>query len=133
MIRAVRALGARWHPWMLGFLLVGVVACASSSEQAPSPAPSQDLTGVWRGAWSSMGTQQPVILNLQQTGSRVTGTLLLAGTFGGPSSGVIDGIVTGNIVRLTGSWRGDLIVMGDQMHGVLTGASLVQIQLIRQR
>ena len=71
----------------LGLSLV-VLAGYASAQSSP------DVTGTWVG--STLRGAATMTMVLQQTGNRVTGTLVGAGTDDGP----VDGIVDGNTIRL---------------------------------
>jgi hypothetical protein len=113
---------------VLGALVTILSGCASSKSADASKDPSAsvapaNVSGTWTGGTAT--GSRTVTLQLKQTGANVTGTLAGAGsTLDGP----IDGIVDGNVIRLTersgfGSTPA-LNVKGDQITGNIGGAAL---------
>ena len=111
---------------ILGLLITTLSACGSASPGAGTS--GADVNGTWRGSTAS-GTKR-VTLQLQQTGTNVTGTLAGTGAHDGP----IQGTVEGNTIQLTprsGSTAiPRLLVRGDLMTGELDG---VPVNLVRTR
>ena len=89
-----------------------------------------DITGRWYGTiggtGSSVGTSSEMWLDLQQAGSKVTGSVSSKpDAFG--SSGPIEGSVSGDVFRykmLRGSTYIDLTVSGDEMTGQTSGRTM---------
>jgi hypothetical protein len=114
-------------------LVAGFVAgCAMARERAPV-APSVDVTGTWRGFWTYGSFSGAVTLTLQQTGSNVTGEVMVGGN--SSNSGAIVGTVSGtdfSYRRRSGfTVTAYLIVNGDEMTG--TGWTGARLTLRRQK
>jgi hypothetical protein len=105
---------------ILGLLIVFALAgCASTQSSNMPPA---NVTGTWTGSMAGGARTYTLVLN--QSGTRVTGTLTGAGTADGP----IEGIVDGNTVKLREqggpSETPALMVKGDQITGWIRGTTL---------
>ena len=105
---------------ILGLLIAFVLAgCASSQSSGMPPA---NVNGTWTGSMSGGARTYTLVLN--QSGTRVTGTLTGAGTADGP----IEGIVDGNTIKLRDqggpSETPALMVKGDQITGWIRGSTL---------
>ena len=88
----------------IGFLAaLGVVSagCGSAREaqQAALSAPTANVVGTWTGSTTTGGSFVPVTLTLGQTGTDVTGTMVVAGR---PDlTGPVTGSVRGELVQLS--------------------------------
>jgi hypothetical protein len=106
---------------LLAFVLSG---CASvEGPKTAAATPPANVNGTWKGGYVGGTAEYTVVL--QQTGSKVTGTLSGAGTDDGP----IDGVVDGNSIRLMerdgyGSTPA-LIVKNNQIAGYVRGTTLM--------
>jgi hypothetical protein len=105
---------------ILGLLIVFALAgCASTQSSSMPPA---NVNGTWTGSMSGGARTYTLVLN--QSGTRVTGTLTGAGTADGP----IEGIVDGNTIKLRDqggpSETPALMVKGDQITGWIRGSTL---------
>ncbi len=99
----------------LGLSLV-VLAGYASAQTSP------DVTGTWVG--STVRGAATMTMVLQQTGNRVTGTIVGAGT----DDGRVDGIVDGNTIRLRFDQGIDdtpsLNIKGNEITGMLSGSEI---------
>ena len=99
----------------LGLSLV-VLAGYASAQTSP------DVTGTWVG--STVRGAATMTMVLQQTGNRVTGTIVGAGT----DDGRVDGIVDGNTIRLKFDQGIDdtpsLNIKGNEITGMLSGSEI---------
>lgn len=116
----------------LGIALLGSAACATT--QAP---PSVDVSGKWLGTWTSLqptGDGGQIQMEITQTGSRYTGTILVTGGANDPT-GLTEGFVTGNQVEIAvpAGMTGRLTVNGDEMTGTIAGMSGAKVNLRRQK
>jgi len=113
--------------WLtLGLLVLTATGCARP-DWIEQTLVTVDVTGVWRGSFSSSGTGTaaaggggPVELTLQQSGTKVTGQLSgsLMSVVGGRVP--IEGTVNGDMFRfhdLRGGVTGAVQVSGDEMNG----------------
>ena len=75
---------------LLLFLGLSLVVLAGYASAQSSP----DVTGTWVGSTQRGAATMTMVLN--QTGNRVTGTIVGAGT----DDGRVDGIIDGNTIRL---------------------------------
>ena len=112
--------------WLvIGFLMLTAAGCARP-DWIEQTLVTVDVTGVWRGSFSSSGTGTasggggPVELTLQQSGTKVTGQLSgsLMSVVGGRVP--IEGTVNGDMFRfhdLRGGVTGAVQVSGDEMNG----------------
>jgi hypothetical protein len=119
--------------WLVvGVALLGQAGCATT--QAP---PTVDISGKWQGDWVGLvpgeGAGQ-IQMDIKQTGSRYSGTLLVTGKSNDPS-GLTEGYVTGNQVEITlpAGMTGTLTVKGDEMSGTVAGISGEKITLRSQK
>jgi hypothetical protein len=83
-----------------------------------------DVTGAWYGRASAPPTSRELLLELEQKGSRVTGSLKFPeGVSLGGIPGEIDGTVAGDVFTFrqrNGAVRGELTVSGDEMTGTVS-------------
>ena len=115
-----------------GIALLGLAGCAST--QAP---PTVDVSGKWQGNWVALMPSQDggqIQMDIKQTGSRYSGTILVTGARNDPS-GLTEGFVTGNQVEISvpAGATGSLTVNGDEMIGTIAGMSGAKIILRRQK
>jgi hypothetical protein len=112
----------------VGFLVLTATGCARP-DWIEQTLVTVDVTGVWRGSFSSFGTGTasggggPVELTLQQSGTKVTGQL--SGSLNSVVGGrvPIEGTVNGDMFRfhdLRGGVTGAVQVSGDEMTGLGT-------------
>ena len=115
---------------LLGLILLGVASCARTQSDpammAATP-PTVDVTGTWVGSWvysPPTPGNGPIKMIMQQTGSKVTGTVDISGT-PMPRSGPISAIVQGNQLQILhpAGVTGSLTVQGDTISGELGGLS----------
>ena len=105
----------------LSMLVLLGAGCASSHDLAVPSSPVEitvDVTGVWVGAWNDGQNSYPAVLELQQTGSTVTGSQRHSVA---RRSGILRGTIAGNELSyrgVTGDFGADLTVTGDQMQGI---------------
>ena len=99
----------------LGLSLVVLAGYASAQS-------SSDVTGTWVG--STIRGAATMTMVLKQTGNRVTGTIVGAGT----DDGRVDGIVDGNTIRLWFDQGIDdtpsLNIKGNEITGMLSGTAI---------
>src|SRR4029453_3913847 len=113
---------------LLGLILLGVASCARTQSDpalmaATPPTAAATGPGAGNGFYSPPTPGSgPIKMTMQQTGSKVTGTVEVSGTQM-PRSGPISAIVQGNqlqILHPTGV-TGSLTVQGDTIKGELGG------------
>ena len=114
---------------VLGISLMSLMGCAQQ-DWIDRTLVTVDVTGSWygtiRSAGSSVGTNSEIWLDLQQAGSKVSGSVRFkpdAFSSGGP----IEGSVSGDVFQyrlLRGSTYIDLTVSGDEMTGQTSGRSV---------
>jgi hypothetical protein len=95
-----------------------------------------DVTGTWHGSLhGSGGNMTPnVLLELEQHGSAVKGSIRFSGPVGNFASGPIDGTVSGDVFRFKdtrGTVEGELTVSGDEMNGLASISGTRPISLRR--
>ncbi len=121
---------------LLGLILLGVASCARTQSDPAlmaSTAPTVDVTGTWVGSWiyaPPTTGNGPIKMIMQQTGSKVTGTVEGTGTQV-PRSGPISAIVQGDqlqILHPTGV-TGSLTVKGDTISGELGGLTPANVTM----
>jgi hypothetical protein len=113
---------------LLGSLITTLSGCAAST----SPSASRpDVTGRWMGGTAN--DTRNVTLQLQQTGTNVTGTLAGAGVLDGPIRGTVEGNTIQLAPRSGVAATPRLIVRGDLMYGELDGVPLELVRLERSR
>jgi hypothetical protein len=99
----------------LGLSLM-VLAGYASAQSSP------DVTGTWVG--SAVRGAATYTMVLKQTGNKVTGTIVGAGT----DDGRVDGIVNGNTIRLWFDQKTDetpaLNIKGNEITGMLSGTEI---------
>jgi hypothetical protein len=103
----------------MGVLVLATASCASSAP--PLQPPTVNVTGDWVGTWTCDFMREGsgvVVLSLTQSGSRVTGPLLVTNSTFNRVSTMPDGVVSGDTV-LTQSkdLSGTFTVSGDKMTG----------------
>lgn len=103
---------------MLLFLGLSLVALAGHASAQSAP----DVTGTWVG--STVRGAATMTMVLKQTGHRVTGTIVGAGT----DDGRVDGIVDGNTIRLRFDQGTDetpfLNIKANEITGMLSGTAI---------
>lgn len=124
--------------WILiGTVVLGAAACASSGTSSMSGAPpASNVTGRWAGTWvfdpSSAGNGEATV-NITQDGKQVKGTLE---TVSGPHrgrAGFFNAIMSGNDIQITGpDYTGWLKVEGNQMNGQINGILPARVTLRKQ-
>ena len=114
---------------MIAWLVIGVLALTVAGCARPdwieSTLVTVDVTGVWRGASSSTATGtyasgRPIVLTLEQSGSRVKGQITVMSSSDGNLNGPIEGTISGDIFSFhdsRGRVTGQLQVSGDEMTG----------------
>ena len=110
---------------LLGSLITTLSGCAGSTSATASAGPA-DVSGRWMGG-TATGTRH-MTLQLQQTGTDVTGTLAGAGAPDGPIHGVVGGDTVQLVTKVSG-FAPRLIVRGDLMNGELDGVPLNLVRL----
>jgi len=93
---------------------------------APPASAATSVTGAWTGWVGEGAEEEPVTMNLKQTGASVSGDLIIGGR---PDlSGPLTGSVQGNAIRLmltSGYFTlPELTVKQDQIFGVVAGLPL---------
>ena len=114
---------------MIAWLVIGVLALTVAGCARPdwieSTLVTVDVTGVWRGASASSATGtyasgRPIVLTLEQSGSRVKGQITVMSSSDGNLNGPIEGTISGDIFTFhdsRGRVTGQLQVSGDEMTG----------------
>jgi uncharacterized protein YdeI (BOF family) len=90
-----------------------------------------DVTGVWQGTSASSATGtfaagRPIVVTLEQSGSRVKGQITVMSSSDGNLNGPIEGTISGDIFSFhdsRGRVTGQLQVSGDEMTGTGTISS----------
>ena len=104
-------------------MLVLLGAGCASPHGGPVPMSPVDITGVWVGAWSDGVSSSPSRLELQQTGSTVTGYSRIFGN--ARRSGALQGTVVGDFLSyrgVTGNFGAEFTVTGDEIRGYGTAS-----------
>src|SRR5215471_14725129 len=98
----------------LALLMALGTGCAGM--QQPSEPPTVDVTGVWRGTFSTAQTWS-VMATLTQTGAKLEGNYTVFGY--AAANGPITGSVSGDYVSFftTGGYGGNFTAKGDEMVG----------------
>ena len=109
----------------MGVLVLATASCASSAP--PLQPPTVNVTGDWVGTWtcdSSRDGSGVIVLGLTQSGSRVTGPLLVTNSTFNQVTTMPEGVVSGDTVltqsppnTMGGSLSGTFKVSGDKMTG----------------
>lgn len=124
--------------WILiGGVLLGLAACASSGPSTASGAPpASNVAGRWAGPWvfdpSSAGSGE-VTLSITQDGRQLKGTIEhIQGPHRG-RAGFFNGVMSGNDIQITGpDATGWLKVDGNQMTGTINGILPARLTLRKQ-
>ena len=106
----------------LSMLVLLGAGCASSRDLA-APSSPVDVTGVWSGVWSDGVNSYPAVLELQQTGSAVTGSSRIFGN--ARRSGALQGTIVGDHLSyrgVTADFGAEFTVAGDEMRGYGTAS-----------
>lgn len=123
---------------IIALVVVAAAGCAGGGGSA-TMAPTVDVTGKWAGTYTSSSSgiglaQGTIVLTLMQTGSQVTGNLVVTGHPWDPS-GPFQGTVSGNMLHLVqpSKLTGTLTVQGDRMDGDVHGGMTNRVHLQRQK
>jgi hypothetical protein len=104
----------------MGVLVLATASCASSSAPPLQP-PTVNVTGDWVGTWTCDFMREGsgvVVLSLTQSGSRVTGPLLVTNSTFNRVSTMPDGVVSGDtVLTQSNDLSGTFTVSGDKMTG----------------
>jgi hypothetical protein len=104
----------------MGVLVLATASCASSSAPPLQP-PTVNVTGDWVGTWTCDFMREGsgvVVLSLTQSGSRVTGPLLVTNSTFNRVSTMPDGVVSGDtVLTQSNDLSGTFKVSGDKMTG----------------
>jgi hypothetical protein len=104
----------------MGVLVLATASCASSSAPPLQP-PTVNVTGDWVGTWTCDFMREGsgvVVLSLTQSGSRVTGPLLVTNSTFNRVSTMPDGVVSGDTaLTQSNDLSGTFTVSGDKMTG----------------
>jgi hypothetical protein len=121
---------------IIALVVVAAAACAGGGGSA-TVAPTVDVTGKWAGTFVSAAGgigigQGPIELTLKQTGSQVTGNLVVRGAVSDPS-GPFEGTVSGNKLRIIqpSKLNGTFTVEGDRMSADVWGGWAHRVYLER--
>ena len=109
----------------MGLLVLATASCASTPP--PLQAPTVNVTGDWVGTWTCDFTREGngvIVLGLTQSGSRVTGPVLVTNSTFNQVSSMPEGVVSGDTVLtesqsnpMGGNFSGAFKVSGDKMAG----------------
>jgi hypothetical protein len=103
----------------MGVLVLATASCASSAP--PLQPPTVNVTGDWVGTWTCDFMREGsgvVVLSLTQSGSRVTGPLLVTNSTFNRVSTMPDGVVSGDtVLTQSNDLSGTFKVSGDKMTG----------------
>jgi len=86
---------------LLALFCVATLGCAATREEprVAASAPTANVTGQWSGTLGSGGTELPVSLSLDQSGTDVTGNVTVAAH---PElSGPVKGTMQGGLLKLS--------------------------------
>ena len=118
----------------LVLLIAGVMmlgsACATTP---PPPPPSVDVSGTWEGTWSAFegsGGAGEVRGIFRQDGATLYGNFEIKNPT--VNRTYVNGIVSGNQVKLLAPSEGFLVVNGDEMTGEVRGIVAARVKLRRQ-
>jgi hypothetical protein len=125
----------------MGVLVLATASCASSAP--PLQPPTVNVTGDWVGTWTCDFTREgngTIVLGLTQSGSRVTGPLLVTNSTFNQVTTMPEGVVSGDTVLtesqsnvLGGTFSGAFKVSGDKMTGPFkTDVCRGKVDLARQ-
>ena len=109
-------------PIILSMLVLLAAGCAASHDFAVLSLPV-DVTGVWVGGWSDGTNSTTAIIELQQTGSAVTGSSRIFGN--ARRSGALQGTIVGDHLSyrgVTADFGAEFTVAGDEMRGYGTAS-----------
>ena len=126
---------------MMGLLVLATASCASSAP--PLQPPTVNVTGDWVGTWTCDFTREGngvIVLSLTQSGSRVTGPLLVTNSTFNQVTTMPEGVVSGDTVltdsqsnTLGGTFSGTFKVSGDKMTGPFkTDVCRGKVDLVRE-
>src|SRR4030095_13255366 len=124
----------------MGVLVLAAASCASAPPLQP---PTVNVTGDWVGTWTCDFTREgngTIVLGLTQSGSRVTGPLLVTNSTFNQVTTMPEGVVSGDTVLtesqsnvLGGTFSGTFKVSGDKMTGPFkTDVCRGKVDLARQ-
>src|SRR4029453_4069763 len=124
----------------MGVLVLAAASCASAPPLQP---PTVNVTGDWVGTWTCDFTREgngTIVLGLTQSGSRVTGPLLVTNSTFNQVTTMPEGVVSGDTVLtesqsnvLGGTFSGSFKVSGDKMTGPFkTDVCRGKVDLARQ-
>jgi hypothetical protein len=109
----------------MGVLALATASCASSAP--PLQPPTVNVTGDWVGTWTCDFLREGsgvIVLGLTQSGSRVTGPLLVTNSTFNQVTSMPEGVVSGDTVlaqspsnTMGGTFSGTFKVSGDKMTG----------------
>ena len=103
----------------MGVLALATASCASSAP--PLQPPTVNVTGDWVGTWTCDFMREGsgvVVLSLTQSGSRVTGPLLVTNSTFNRVSTMPEGVVSGDtVLTQSNDLSGTFTVSGDRMTG----------------
>lgn len=109
----------------MGVLALAMASCASSAP--PLQPPTVNVTGDWVGTWTCDFLREGngvIVLGLTQSGSRVTGPLLVTNSTFNQVTTMPEGVVSGDTVlaqspsnTMGGTFSGTFKVSGDKMTG----------------
>ena len=103
----------------MGVLVLATASCASAPP--PRQSPTVNVTGDWVGTWTCDFAGRGngvVVLGLTQSGSRVTGPLLVTNSTFNRVSTIADGVVSGDkVLTQSSDLSGTFAVSGDRMTG----------------
>jgi len=103
----------------MGVLVLATASCASSAP--PLQTPTVNVTGDWVGTWTCDFMREGsgvVVLSLTQSGSRVTGPLLVTNSTFNRVSTMPEGVVSGDtVLTQSNDLSGTFTVTGDKMTG----------------
>jgi hypothetical protein len=122
--------------WLaLGLLVFSASACARP-DWIERTLVTVDVTGVWRGNLRTTTSTDDVLLTLQQSGSKVTGHIVIPTMTAGASvNDPLEGTIIGDTLHfqdLRGVVIGEVKVDGDEMTGQGTFRSSGRFDLRRQ-
>jgi hypothetical protein len=118
---------------LLGAIMAVTAACASAPPPSPPPPPSVNVSGNWAGTWwayDGSGGSGVVLGTFLQDGAVVRGQFEVRGPT--VNTTYVEGRVVANEIRLSIPSAGTLVVIGEEMNGVVSGSVAFRVTLRKQ-
>ena len=122
----------RWLLLLIGLVVLASAGCARR-DWVSDLLVLTDVTGTWEGWVTSNGggsaiptVSAPIMMVLEQRGSKVTGELSWS-----RGHGRVEGVVTGEVLTFNAGILGELAVDGDEMWGSLSDRLFANFMICR--